>query len=98
MQQDGERLAGLPPVRAGPAGEVRAALAGTPTVVVLDDDPTGTQTVRDLPVLTRWTAEDVAWALDQGTPAFFVLTNPPILGPDEAAARVREVVRTCLET
>ncbi|GLZ50209.1 hypothetical protein Acsp06_63940 [Actinomycetospora sp. NBRC 106375] len=90
------RLAALPPVRAVPAEDVRAALAGTPTVVVLDDDPTGTQTIRDLPVLTRWSAEDVDWALTQGMPAFFVLTNTRSLGPDDAAARDREVVRTCL--
>ncbi|MFC5138409.1 four-carbon acid sugar kinase family protein [Actinomycetospora rhizophila] len=91
------RLATLPPVRVVPAQRVREALAGTPTVVVLDDDPTGTQTVRDLPVLTRWAAEDVDWALAQGTPAFFVLTNTRSLGADDAAARDREVVRTCLE-
>ncbi|MDD7942608.1 four-carbon acid sugar kinase family protein [Actinomycetospora lutea] len=91
------RLATLPPVRAVPAEQVRAALVGTPTVVVLDDDPTGTQTVRDLPVLTRWAADDVEWALAQATPAFFVLTNTRSLGPDDAAARDREVVRTCLE-
>jgi len=97
MQQDGERLAGLPPVRAVPAEEVRTALAGTPTVVVLDDDPTGTQTVRDLPVLTRWSPDDVDWALAQGAPAFFVLTNTRSLAPDDAAARTREVVRTCLD-
>lgn len=97
MQQDGGRLAGLPPVRAVPVEEVRAALAGTPTVVVLDDDPTGTQTVRDLPVLTRWSPDDVDWALAQGAPAFFVLTNTRSLAPDDAAARTREVVRTCLD-
>lgn len=91
------RLATLPPVRVVPAEQVRAALAGTPTVVVLDDDPTGTQTIRDLPVLTRWSADDVDWALAQGTPAFFVLTNTRSLAPDDAAARDREVVRTCLE-
>lgn len=91
-----DRLAALPPVREVPAEQVREALVGTPTVVVLDDDPTGTQTVRDLPVLTRWTADDVDWALAQGTPAFFVLTNTRSLGPDDAAARTREVVRTCL--
>ncbi|GAA4876965.1 four-carbon acid sugar kinase family protein [Actinomycetospora straminea] len=91
-----DRLAALPPVREVPAERVREALVGTPTVVVLDDDPTGTQTVRDLPVLTRWTADDVAWALDRDTPAFFVLTNTRSLGPADAAARTREVVRTCL--
>lgn len=91
------RLAALPPVREVPAERVREALAGTPTVVVLDDDPTGTQTIRDLPVLTRWSPGDVDWALAQGTPAFFVLTNTRSLGPDAAAARDREVVRVCLD-
>ena len=92
----GDRLTALPPARRVPAEQVADALAGTPTVVVLDDDPTGTQTVRDLPVLTRWSADDVDWALAQGTPAFFVLTNTRSLGPADAAARNREVVRTCL--
>jgi uncharacterized protein YgbK (DUF1537 family) len=93
----GERLGALPPARTVTAAEVRAALVGTPTVVVLDDDPTGTQTIRDLPVLTCWAPEDVDWALAAATPAFFVLTNTRSLGPDEAAARDREVVRTCLD-
>jgi len=92
----GDRLAALPPARRVPAEQVADALAGTPTVVVLDDDPTGTQTVRDLPVLTRWSADDVDWALAQETPAFFVLTNTRSLGPADAAGRDREVVRTCL--
>lgn len=29
------------------------------TVVVLDDDPTGTQTVYDVPVLTEWSVESL---------------------------------------
>jgi uncharacterized protein YgbK (DUF1537 family) len=62
---------------------------------VLDDDPTGTQTIRDLPVLTRWTAEDIAWALAQPAPAFFVLTNSRSLDPDEARRRNREVAEAC---
>lgn len=38
-------------------------------LVVLDDDPTGTQSVADLPVLTGWSVEDLSWALQQGAPA-----------------------------
>ena len=34
---------------------IQAALAaGAPKLVVLDDDPTGTQTVYDVPTLTTW--------------------------------------------
>ena len=86
----------LPEVRKVPADDVRRQLAGTRRVVILDDDPTGTQTVRDIPVLTRWTVADIGWALDQPAAGFFVLTNTRSLPPDQAAARDREVVSACL--
>jgi len=84
-----------------PAGLVAGALAASnaevPRVlVVLDDDPTGTQSVADLPVLTRWEVEDFAWAFGQGKPAVYVLTNTRSLDPAEAAARNEEVVRNAL--
>ncbi|MFI5614215.1 four-carbon acid sugar kinase family protein [Amycolatopsis sp. NPDC051903] len=85
-----------PPVRRVAAAEVRAALVGARQVAVLDDDPTGTQTVRDLPVLTRWSADDIRWALRQGRAGFFVLTNTRSLAPGDAAARDREVAEACL--
>lgn len=62
------------------------------TVVVLDDDPTGTQSVQHLPVLTRWSVDDLTWALEQDAPAVYVLTNTRSLAPADAAARTREVV------
>ena len=31
-------------------------------LVVLDDDPTGTQTIADIPVLTSWAVDDIRWA------------------------------------
>lgn len=43
-------------------------------VVVLDDDPTGTQTVHGVSVLTRWTREDLVSTL-AAEPLFFILTN-----------------------
>ena len=43
--------------------------------VILDDDPTGTQTVRDLPVLTEWDAGRIARHLAAGEPAVFLSTN-----------------------
>lgn len=44
-------------------------------VVVLDDDPTGTQTVHYLPVLTDWTVDQLAAELQNDLPAFYILTN-----------------------
>ncbi|MEV5302960.1 four-carbon acid sugar kinase family protein [Amycolatopsis methanolica] len=53
--------------------------------------------MRDLPVRTRWTIEDVRWALRQDAAGFFVLTNTRSLAPADAAARDREVVTACLK-
>ncbi|HET8914092.1 MAG TPA: four-carbon acid sugar kinase family protein [Propionibacteriaceae bacterium] len=61
-------------------------------VVLLDDDPTGTQTIADLPVLTSWSVADLQWALQQPTTGFFVLTNTRSLSESDAAERNRQVV------
>ena len=45
------------------------------TVVVLDDDPTGVQTVHGVYVYTDWSEETLTEALGEGTRMFFVLTN-----------------------
>jgi len=60
-------------------------------VVVLDDDPTGGQTVHGLPVLTRWSADVLEPALAEESPAVFVLTNSRSLTGEQAAARCREI-------
>lgn len=61
-------------------------------LIVLDDDPTGTQSVADLPVLTKWEEADLRWALSQGASAVYVLTNTRSLDPESAATRNREIV------
>jgi 3-hydroxyisobutyrate dehydrogenase-like beta-hydroxyacid dehydrogenase/uncharacterized protein YgbK (DUF1537 family) len=66
-------------------------------VIVLDDDPTGTQTVADVPVLTAWTLDDVRWALRQPTAGFFILTNSRSLSPADASSRTSEVARVCAQ-
>lgn len=58
----------LPTIRA------RSAKLGR-TIVVLDDDPTGTQTVADVPVLTTWSVDALAVEFDASEPIIFVLTN-----------------------
>ena len=84
------------------ADAVAASSAASPRVlVVLDDDPTGTQSVADLPVLTRWDVADFTWAFshireNKTKPAVYVLTNTRSLDPAEAAARNEEVVRNAL--
>ncbi|NUP74824.1 MAG: hypothetical protein HOQ07_09285 [Sinomonas sp.] len=85
-----------------PARLVAEAVADSGRVlVVLDDDPTGTQSVADLPVLTSWELEDFRWAfgsrIDGERPAaVYVLTNTRSLDPAEAAERNRAVVENSL--
>jgi uncharacterized protein YgbK (DUF1537 family) len=101
VTHEADVLAAYPADMDIPAGLVARTLAASnaevPRVlVVLDDDPTGTQSVADLPVLTRWEVADFAWAFAQGKPAVYVLTNTRSLDPAEAAARNEEVVRNAL--
>jgi len=44
-------------------------------VIILDDDPTGTQTVHDVAVFTHWSEEALRWIFDDPSPAAFILTN-----------------------
>lgn len=87
-------LTGVPDGPDVPAAEVAAREVGTGRVfVVLDDDPTGTQSVADLPVLTDWSVDSLEWALRQGCAAAYVMTNSRSLSSQEAERRNREVVR-----
>jgi uncharacterized protein YgbK (DUF1537 family) len=70
-----------------------ATVASRRRVVVLDDDPTGTQTVHDLPVLTEWAPEALATAWDEAVTVFYVLTNSRRYPVEEAAAMNRAIAR-----
>jgi uncharacterized protein YgbK (DUF1537 family) len=94
---EAELLADFPPEVPVSAETVAASVAASGRIlVVLDDDPTGTQSVADLPVLTRWEVEDLRWALAQGAAAVYVLTNTRSLDPADAEQRNREVVTNAL--
>lgn len=66
-------------------------------VVVLDDDPTGTQTVHSIPVLTEWPAEKLGQELANDLPAFYLLTNSRSLPLAEAEAMNAEIGRNLVE-
>jgi uncharacterized protein YgbK (DUF1537 family) len=91
-----ELLAGYPAPRELDAHRLPAAVAGGRRVVVLDDDPTGTQTVADVPVVTAWEQDDIRWALRQGTPGFYVLTNTRSLSEVAAARRDADVLNAVM--
>jgi uncharacterized protein YgbK (DUF1537 family) len=45
------------------------------TIIVLDDDPTGTQTIHNIPVLTTWDVAAIKQEIKNGTALFYILTN-----------------------
>ncbi len=71
-----------------------AGLAADRPAVVLDDDPTGTQTLRDVPVLTGWDADAIARHL--GAPVVFLSTNSRSLEEDAAVRVTREATRAAM--
>lgn len=62
-----------------------------PKIIVLDDDPTGSQTVHSCLLLMQWDVETLRIGLSDEAPIFFVLTNTRALTPEKADAVTREV-------
>ncbi|MEQ9666828.1 four-carbon acid sugar kinase family protein [Coleofasciculus sp. G2-EDA-02] len=60
-------------------------MTSKPKIIVLDDDPTGSQTVHSCLLLTRWDVQTLRLGLTDASPIFFVLTNTRALTPEEAA-------------
>ncbi len=60
-------------------------------IIVLDDDPTGSQTVHSCLLLTKWDVETLKIGLIDEVPIFFILTNTRALPAKQAAAVTREV-------
>ena len=70
------------------------ALAGlNRKIVVLDDDPTGVQTVHDVSVYTRWDRESLRDGFEETGSMFFVLTNSRSF----SSAKTEEVHREIAE-
>ncbi|KAK7540882.1 uncharacterized protein J3D65DRAFT_616809 [Phyllosticta citribraziliensis] len=93
-----ETLAALP--RAHP-GDLRAQTrqflssnaASIPLLIALDDDPTGTQTCHDIPVLTVWDVPTLRaeFAATRAGSGFFILTNSRALHAEDARSLVTEI-------
>lgn len=62
-------------------------------LVVLDDDPTGTQTVHDIEVLTEWSVDTVAKKFSQKPKCFFILTNSRSLNSEKAISLIKEICK-----
>jgi uncharacterized protein YgbK (DUF1537 family) len=66
------------------------------TLIVMDDDPTGCQTVHDIPILTSWPVEALRAEFGR-SPVFFILTNSRSLPERGAVELNREVARNIVK-
>jgi uncharacterized protein YgbK (DUF1537 family) len=94
-----ELFASLPPLnRESVMPAIQEAVRQSPIkLVVLDDDPTGTQTVRDVPVLTEWAPETLEAEFENDLHCFYILTNSRSLDTDSAIALNHEIVANLLK-
>lgn len=67
------------------------------TIVVLDDDPTGTQTVNDIPVLTNWEIPIIEEEFSKNTKLFFILTNSRSLNEDDSTALHEKLAKNLIK-
>lgn len=67
------------------------------TFVILDDDPTGCQTVHDVPVLFSWDASLLEKVLGEQPHLFFILTNTRSMPEAAAKEVVGEVMRNLVK-
>lgn len=63
-------------------------------VVVLDDDPTGTQTVKDLNVYTSWEEKYIRDGFESDNNMFFIMTNSRALSEPETEEVHQDIIRT----
>jgi uncharacterized protein YgbK (DUF1537 family) len=90
----------FPPI--WPVDDLRARIAAQNKqsrrcVVALDDDPTGTQTVHNVWVLTVYDLDSLVVALQDEEPALYVLTNTRSLPAEQAQAVVRSAAINLIE-
>lgn len=66
-------------------------------IIVLDDDPTGTQTVHNVPVLTEWSVRALEAEIQDSSPAFYILTNSRSLSLPAARSLNAEIGHNLVE-
>lgn len=66
-------------------------------IVVLDDDPTGIQTVHDIYVYTDWSRESMLRGLEGKEGVFFILTNSRAMSREKTVQVHREIAQNLME-
>lgn len=70
---------------------------GRTRMVVLDDDPTGIQTVHGCRLLTAWNVQEVRAALADDVPFFYMLTNTRAMTREEASQVIEDAMSAVIE-
>ena len=78
--------------------DIREILDSNPVkIVILDDDPTGIQTVHGCLLLTHWEKENLRTAFNDKSPFFYILTNSRSMNAEDAERINREVIEAVLQ-
>lgn len=67
-------------------------------IIVLDDDPTGVQTVNGVNVYTDWTVESIADGFSERNRMFFILTNSRAFTVEKTRAEHKKIAERILST
>ena len=62
-----------------------------PKIIVIDDDPTGSQTVHSCLLLMHWDVETLKQGLKDDVPIMFILSNTRAMSSQQAADCIKEV-------
>jgi uncharacterized protein YgbK (DUF1537 family) len=62
-----------------------------PKIIVIDDDPTGSQTVHSCLLLMQWDIDTLMQGLQDSAPIFFILSNTRAMNPEQAIATTQEI-------
>lgn len=66
-------------------------------IVVLDDDPTGVQTVHDVSVYTDWSKESIKRGFEEKNKLFYILTNSRGFTTEQTIKAHKEIANTIAE-
>ena len=66
-------------------------------IVVIDDDPTGSQTVNNCLLLLKWDYETLVRGFKSKSDLFFILANTRSLSENDAKLRIEEICNTLRE-
>ena len=83
----------LPDLEAVSAALAAEAEKNQRQIVVLDDDPTGVQTVHDVSVYTDWSPESIREGFEEPGKLFFILTNSRSFTAEQTKRVHREIAR-----